>query len=87
MVLIVAVVFGVCPFGYRVVGFDLGLILSVDSHHGYDWCLVGFLVVALWVLWVEVVVDFMGFCSVVGWVFFHGGGGGFVVVDVVVMGG
>ena len=56
-----AVVFGGCPFGYGVVGFDLGLILSFDSHHGYDWCLVGFLVVALWVLWVEVVVDFMGF--------------------------
>ena len=46
-----------------MVGFDLGLILSFDSHHGCDWCLVGFLVVALWVLWVEVVVDFMGFCS------------------------
>ena len=25
-----------------MVGFDLGLILSFDSHHGYDWCLVGF---------------------------------------------
>ena len=47
----------------------MGLILSLDSHHGCDWCLVGFLVVALWVLWVEVVVDFMGFV--------HGGRVGF----------
>ena len=39
------------------------------------------------VLWVEVVVDFMGFVhgSRVG--FFHGGGGGFLVANVVVMGG
>ena len=50
VVLVVAVVFGGCPSGYGLVGFDLGLILSIDSHHGCDWCLVGFLVVALWVL-------------------------------------
>ena len=87
MVLVVAAVFGGCPFGYGVVGFDLGLILSFDFHHGCDWCLVGFLVVALWVLWVEVVVDFMGFVhgSRVG--FFHGGGGAFLVANVVVMDG
>ena len=42
----------------------------------------------LWVLWVEVVVDFMGFVPGGRVGFFHGGGGGgFVVADVVVMGG
>ena len=89
VVLVVAVVFGGCPSGYGVVGFDLGLILSLDSHHGCDWCLVGFLVVALWVLWVEVVVDFMGFVPGGRVGFFHGGGGGggFLVADVVVIGG
>ena len=50
MVLAVVVVFSGCPSRYGVVHFDLGLILSFDSHHGCDWCLVGFLVVALWVL-------------------------------------
>ena len=49
VVLVVAVVFGGCPSGYGVVGFDLGLILSFDSHHGCDCCLVSFLVVALWI--------------------------------------
>nr|POF01795.1 eukaryotic initiation factor 4a-3 [Quercus suber] len=46
------------------------------SMIGWTECLVGFLVV---VLWVEVVVDFMGFVS--------SGRGGFLVVEVVVMGG
>ena len=27
---------GGCPYGYGVVGFDLGLILSFDSHRGCD---------------------------------------------------
>ena len=87
MVLTVAVVFGMCPSGYRVVGFYLGLILSFDSHHGCDCCLVGFLVVALWIcgwrwwwiLWGFVLGGRVGF--------FHDDGGGFLVVDVVVMGG
>ena len=73
-----------------VVHLDIGwwvLILSFDSHHGCDWCLVGFLGVALWVLWVEVVVDFMGFVPGGRVSFFHGGGGGFLVANVVVMGG
>ena len=77
VVLVVAVVFDGCPSGYGVVGFDLGLILSFDSHHGCDCCLVSFLVVALWIYgwrwWWILWVLFM----VVGWVFF----------TVVVMGG
>ena len=47
----------------------------------------GFFSGGLWVLWVEVVVDFMGFVPGGRVGFFHGGGGGFVVADVVVMGG
>ena len=43
----------------------------------------GFLVV---VLWVEVVVDFMGFVPGGRGGFFHSGGGGFLVAEVVVMG-
>ena len=84
MVLAVAIVFGGCPSEYRMVGFDSGLILSFDSHHGCDWCLVYFLVVAFWV---EVVADFMGFVLGGRVGFFHGCGGGFLMADVVVMGG
>ena len=47
----------------------------------------GFFSGGLWVLWVEVVVDFMGFVLDGRVGFFHGGGGGFVMADVVVMGG
>ena len=47
----------------------------------------GFFSGGLWVLWVEVVVDFMGFVPGDRVGFFHGGGGGFVVADVVVIEG
>ena len=46
----------------------------------------GFLVVVLWVLWVEVVVDYMSFVLSGRVGFFHGVGGGFSMVEVLVMG-
>lgn len=58
----------------------VGDTIKDTYHRSYQIC--------LWVLWVEVVVDFMGFVSAGRVGFFHGGGGGwFVVANVVVMGG
>ena len=46
----------------------------------------GFLVVVLWVLWVEVVVDYMSFVLSGRVGFFHGVGGGLSMAEVLVMG-
>ena len=60
----------------------MGMILTVAVAVVFG----GFLVVVLWVLWVEVVVDFMSFVLSGRVGFFHGVGGGFSVAEVLVMG-